>query len=294
MKVNQILGLSLILCLMMACEEEINIDLPDQQKTVVISNFTTDSLFRVFLSHSNSITNDDFSYPENATIQFFKNGDFIENLTFEQGELEHAPYYFSDKPLEVNGAYSIRIELEGHSTVEAEGLIPPLVTAVDWQLVEQKRGPDGFLLKLQTELSFRDTSYSDPYYHLTFWQKGTIPDKGIGNIDQADLAPTSKFILIKLKHENGALLDVSNLVTAERKLDLGFVGEFSDISDTLCMSLRHVSRDYYLFHKSLNDQRLSSNQQDIIFADPTITHNNILGGLGNFSGFSEISDSLIW
>lgn len=100
--------------------------------------------------------------------------------------------------------------------------------------------------------------------------------------------------VVPLNNRNGTLIDYESL--SEGKY-LSFYADFSDSvpldslkGKFIYISLKSVTEDYYLYNRSLSN---STDTDQNPFSLPNSTFSNISNGLGLFSAYSVVSDSLL-
>ncbi len=298
--------------LFFACQKEIIIDLPKEQKLVVLSNITPDSTLKASISVSTKL-NDSlaFVYPEDLTVQLFKDDVFLENLRLEpaNGYYSLTPHYFAQNEITANGAYSLRIEDSRYPKVKAEATIPSQIPITSWEIKNRSVSRDTAYggweeVRLATELRFPVSTDEDQYFHLTAWRdiisyeviyRDTIVFDSWR--EELDLRPTGNLHLTPLSHELGFLLNGKDIAQSEAVLEFElnlFHDPFYEYRSPVYFVLKHVSKDYYLFHKSITRQDGSNYREKQLFENPVFIHNNIEGGLGNFGAYHSTVDSLYW
>lgn len=100
--------------------------------------------------------------------------------------------------------------------------------------------------------------------------------------------------VVPLNNRNGTLIDYESL--SEGKY-LSFYADFSDSvpldslkGKFIYISLKSVTEDYYLYNRSISN---STDTDQNPFSLPNSTFSNISNGLGLFSAYSVVSDSLL-
>jgi len=304
------IGLLSIICFF-ACEKEIELDLRGQEKLVVFSNFTPDSLFKLHLSTSfvNTDNNVAPTYPENATIQLFENGTYLENFIYQQNDPDEIPFYYSNVNPRVGVEYSIIADAGNHPTIKSNNIIPKkpiienhqLVTSV---LIECDEFSGVFENTTVARLKLPHDDAQPKYYHLRTWRNLTFFDI-IGN-DTITIFSYPVALLLTLpnnvdhtltEHEPNILFSSKVFAESPEGIEISstfFFKPDSELRTPIYLEIRQVSEDYYLFHKSVGEQESNSSSTVSLPSRSVIIHNNIDGGIGNFSGYNVTVDSLAW
>ena len=129
-------------------------------------------------------------------------------------------------------------------------------------------------------VSGHSTANSSLYYHLFFYNEyAGEPNPAIIN---PELSDNQTFIH---HYAYGVLIDRNDLVE-DKPLTFNFVDwsvKGKDLTKVY-VELRTITKEYYKYHSSLARQLIV--RQDP-FAEPVTIFNNIEGGYGNFSGFTQ-------
>ena len=296
--------------MLVACQDEVAVNIPQNQKLVVLSNFTTDSLFKASVSVSAPLNNYNFEYPDDLEFQFYKDDIFIENLSFKASDDPFfiAPYYFSNTPIEEGVEYSIRINHPSYPSIYSKNSIPSAVDISSFDLIGRSMvldssgvGVEHYIIRSRVQFPVHD---DQPYFHLLAWQQLIYYDVINGDTIQDHIGfeplyitAATSFSYTRLYDDQGILINQNDLRQSVTKLILEFdLYRYPDFEfkSPIYITLRHVSKDYYLFHKSLAEQGDTDNNQSLLYTSPAFIHNNIEGGIGNFSAYNTSIDSLFW
>ncbi len=279
-----------VLALAYGCEKKIELDLPEEQRLVLLSNFSPDSLFRVSLATTLPINDDTIvqfpDYPANANIQLFENGSYVDDLTYEPGVGYMLPsYVLNFKPKE-KANYSITATVPGYPSVASSNRIPSAVGIEGLEEVfidEVEYIPDVFDYFVSANLKIEDQTDTLEYFHLLAWQKVD------GRLESVFIYPFEN-LGQEILHEDGFLFNSNDLSSSSKSIEVGF--NFTYYSNTerspILIELRNVSEDYYRFHESVGEQEFSAlNTQTVLSTEAYFIFNNIEGGIGNFSSYSS-------
>lgn len=304
-----------ILCLLMggffsACEKEIQLDLPQQEKLVVFSNFTPDSLFRVYLSTATPKSNaNSFPlFPQNASIQLYENESLLGDCTLQNTPDQNGlPHYTLNAFPKEEASYRLEVSVPNYPSVKAKNTIPKVVAIERLErkfLTEEKQPYDNeSIYFMDASLRFTPQTEEAQYFHLivyrevvnyTVWGTDTIKNTFRETLE---LFPP-KFEHTPLFYEPGFVFQNTAFKDSRPAIiDLSFQFNHypdNELKSPIYFELRHVSEDYYLFQKSLEEQDISAFRQSLLFSEPVLVYNNIEQGIGNFSGYSAAIDSLYW
>jgi Domain of unknown function (DUF4249) len=291
---------------LVACEREIELDLPVEQKLVLLSNFSPDSMFRVSLSASILINNasaQEPEYPADASIQLYENEIYIGDFVYRPGNALLVPAYILGVKPKPGSSYSIRASTPSYPAVSASNIIPPPVAmgpllADDISVMEDDTRPGVFSYQLFTALAASVSQDTQQYFHVLAWRNMVEVSNGV--VISTYKRPLGisfgvNIPLTAIQHERGYLLDATAFRAETNGIPIRI--SFQHNSNTewktpVYVELRHVSQDYYRFHKSVGEQELIAPEQSLLSTEAYFIHNNIKGGIGNFSGYSMVLDSL--
>ena len=285
---------------LVGCTGTIDLDLPqNEEKIVAFSNFKVGSLIEFQISKSHSIVEaNNIVYLNEANIELYANGNFLEviPLIFD-GENGDQPKFKSTTVRPVSDVeYTIRVDAENLNSIEAKAIAPTKIplNSLSIDNVNKTQKPASMLIDYDFDLQF---DFEDPidtknYYHLIASHRITL------QMGMQKVVPGLKFE----KSVNSPFEYITHFEEGILFTDESFNGEnvilelpsyFSEDEiltiDDVLLELRHVSKDYYQFHKSYSLQKESF---EIIapFSEPVTIFNNIEGGYGNFSGYSSSSN----
>jgi len=308
-----LLSLLLILSIscFFSCEKEIELDLKGNKKLVLLSNFTPDSLFKLYLSTSfiNTDNNAAPSYPQNANIRLFENGIYLENFIYQRTDPNEIPFYFSNVQPRAGMEYSISAEVDNYPSIKSNNIIPtkPIIEnfqLIESTLIEDDEFPGFFDTHVKFNLKLPHDNTQPKYYHLRakidiflfdvigvdtfpyFLYTADIPLNFPNDVD---------FVLTQ--HEPEILFDSSVFTESPDGIEISTSFPFDPLFDfktPIYLEVRQVSKDYYLFHKSVGEQENTNFSNPILPSRSVLIHNNIENGIGNFSGYNVTVDSLTW
>ncbi|HHS95377.1 MAG TPA: DUF4249 family protein [Phaeodactylibacter sp.] len=293
----------------LSCEREISLDISDEQKLVLLSNFNPDSSFRLTLSTTIPITRalgQEPAYPNNAQIQLFEDGNSCGDFVYDQGDAVRSPFYYLDKKPEVGKDYMIKISVEDFPDISANNQVPPAVGIGAFSLIDsmhlQEDNPDLFFYVFRALLQVdRPVVDSLQYFHITAFRMvrefTIVGNDTLWTMHKKSLAleaPVSEDIRT-IFHEKGFLLKGSYFDSHQDKIALElsfFHNRAKETGGTVYLALRHVSKDYFLFHQSIGEQEVQGASENILSTEAYFIYNNVQGGIGNFGAYHEVLDSL--
>ncbi|RLD78452.1 MAG: hypothetical protein DRJ10_10320 [Bacteroidetes bacterium] len=287
-----------------SCEKTVSIDIPDNgRKLTVNSFFATDSNLFISLTKSKYILDGEFEFEsvENVDISFFENDQLIEKLN----EINPGSYK-SNYILKENHTYRIELTSENFPLATSESLIPERTEISSFlvypTLDEYGYKVNGFKLKFQDHLN------EENYYFIKVYrnQKFTYYD------EYTDTEITGEFMEPEYLYSDdpnifqeewglteGLLMSGEFINGREYTLLFsGYTGYYYDEfeagmnnSMTFHLEFCTVSKDFYLYYKSLSKHREAT---DDFFMEPVQVYNNIENGFGIFAGYSIAKDSVMF
>ncbi len=292
-----------------SCEKDIELDLQEEQKLVLLSNFSPDSLFQLYLSTTVPVVssgNNQVGYPDDAVIQLYEEGLYAGDFVYQPGNEESVPRYVLDKIPDARTSYSITVNTPTFTPLSASGFIPQRVGIEELEVrsVMVEPGNDYFdFVNIVVQLKPAFEKPDPSYFHLLAWRNiiqfqivngDTLTRmfrENVASLLSEDKRHTNLF------HESGVLFDNEVFDISPMGLTV-FLTTFYDAETELktpvYVELRHVSEDYYLFHKSVGEQEIDNFRESVLATQPVLIHNNVSGGIGNFSGYNVAVDSVGW
>jgi len=262
-----------MILLFSSCEKKANIEVPDLDPELVVAGFIapiTDTL-RLKLTWTVPIYNHTFDYDnssyneENANITFTSNGNTV-NLNYDTLE----KCYFA-----LNTNYNIGDEVE--MSIKYNDL---------------------------AELTSTTIIPADPEFELKY-----LGLKTIDHVDYTEYNNQFEFKCLASEPKNYfriKMISYSTQGNATYKDEM-YMGDdefqemepnesttistyYSDYNtlDSIRYYIINCSEEYYKYHMSVRNY-----QGDDLFVEPSIIYDNVENGLGNFSAFNMVSDTLI-
>lgn len=282
----------LLFILFSSCTKEVDIALPPiESKLVVTSLFTADSLLKVHISKSVSITDTADLIVENATATLYKNGTFLEILDYDSNG-----FYISTNILKTTENYEIKVEAPSFQQVQSIAQIPEQVKLIATNFT-QNAGVDEEGDNFSTvSIQFHDQESTQDFYEIQFYEEhlGYEDEKFVYGFGGFSYDPIIKAEGDQEYYPDYLLLS-DELINGESvNLDINFFDRSSsDRTLKIYLEFRAVSRDYYLYKKSL--MRHLANQFPDIWdgtGEPAQLFTNIKNGYGIFAGYTVDSDTV--
>jgi hypothetical protein len=278
-----------VLGLFSACESSFEYQTNSLSKLTIISQvaptgWTDEQRVYVYTSQSPADSSSFFT-PDDLVVSVTE---VESSLTIElQPTNDAGKTYFKipDGFLKAGFSYIINAFAPGFEPVQATTTIPRPSTieelVVKTVRIDQSELND-FKNILRYTLQFKINHYSEAnrYYHLVFYNE--YVGEPLPAIVNPELSDNQPFIH---HYAYGVLIDRHDLVEG-KPLVFNFL-EWSVKGNDLkkvYVELRSITAEYYKYHSTLARQLIV--RQDP-FAEPVTIFNNIKGGYGNFSGFTQ-------
>ncbi len=319
MKNNKILLIVLFITvttIMQSCVKEIDISMPDSQKSMVLNGFIQpDSAITVNISRSMGALEDgDVPFLENVEVSLYENNILIETLQYSQNG-----NYTSDKTIKENATYKIEAESQNLKNIITDCRIPdkPVIISVDTTKETKIEVYENYY----NDVSYNDTNYvtivnfdikiDDPsgkenYYFLAIsqveevydydnWDYQTNKPEFLGYQDVYTYYNGSDFIfkenyftLNGIKGQiftddifNGKEFNITVNITNYQDLK----DEENHFEEKYKIALLSINKELYQYIRSYNK---NAETGDNPFAQPVQVFSNIENGMGIFAGYNPV------
>jgi len=275
------------LLLLAGCETSLDFQLNAVPKLTIISNLAPDSSEgqRVYVYATQNLSDSsNFYTPDNLVVDVTELESKVTlrlDTTLDDGK---AYFKLPSGFLKAGFTYSITAFAPGFDIVQATTVIPRPSTISNLSIknikIEQS-DLNEFKKNVRYTLQFNiDHFESNQYYHLVFYNEYIGLEKPY--IINPELSDNQTFIH---HYDYGVLINRNDLVEGQ-PLTFNFVDWVVRDNDLkrVYVELRSITEEYYKYHSSLARQLIV--RQDP-FAEPVTIFNNIEGGYGNFSGFTQ-------
>jgi len=286
-----------VTCLLfLRCAREVVIDLPEQPtKLVAVCHFTEGQNFRVKVSLSQAVN--DASEPVflksmvDATLSV--NGQFWDRLKPDTTISNEITYWESNKnqKAELGVEYAFSVRVPGYPPIQSSSKVPvpidldPVVLgAGDISIVPLSDGLSELRIPLELRLQTLPVGALYFAFNLTHETEVFFPsytEESSTNF----LADGRTFSLLHDIPEPVVLINENYWADGRRTLYLVARIPFDPESERprrIFIEWRTLSEQFYRYHLSLSRQG-----GNLPFSDPDAVFNNILGGYGNFSGYTD-------
>ncbi len=281
-----------LLLLLQGCESTLDIPVTNSPKLTIISHLTSIGWEspKVYVYASQSLLDSSsFITPANLDVEVTElETDYSIRLQMTS-EGDETFFGFPKNFLKQGFTYTISAFAPGFESVRATTVIPQPSTIANLLIKDVKIEPstkNEFKSIVRYKLAFEiDHLEANQYYHLVFYNQYNGSD--VAFLVDPELSDDQPFLL---HYDFGILINKDDLAEGE-PLSFDFVDWVVAEQDLkrVFVELRTITEDYYKYHSSLARQLIV--RQDP-FAEPVTIFNNIVGGYGNFSGFSpDISSS---
>jgi len=290
------LNLLILLLGVTSCQKDILIKETGEVKTVVSCDFSPDHTIEVGLNNSKLLTSNNVSQPiDNAQISLVHQDSVVDLLSYDLWDKKYTSTlgYLPEK----GEKYTLKVEVTGEKIILATDSIPQTSFVFIDHVFITKRTTSF----IEFGFSVSDMSSEEGFFQISFYEKVFLTNSTLDSLlftEQIDNfqindcnmdfenEPTTSGL--KLINGMGYLFDDSDLCNTNK---LVFVripfDEFNqnpsnNIFSEISVELRTVSNNYYKFYKDITEQL--DNENPIAF--PVSVHNNVIEGIGNFSGYS--------
>ncbi|MEQ1744498.1 MAG: DUF4249 domain-containing protein [Saprospiraceae bacterium] len=299
--------LTLILALLSAfgCVREADIDLPDlPTRIVALSHFTVGKPIQVEVSLSQKLTDaGDPVVPFNADVSIAVGGQFLDKLFRVTGD--DGRFFWQSRDLvQVGTEYSLGVRIGGFETVEAVSYAPKHIPISEMRIdTGQMRVTDlddgRRVLRVPLEIQLATLPNQRRYFAFALRHEiesfevingEPIPDEYY-DVQTKFLADGRTLALVYDTPEQVVLINENYWGDGRAALVLDAIVPFDPTHERprrIFVEWRTLSEEFYRYHLSLARQG-----NNLPLNDPDALYNNIIGGLGNFSGYSVSEKSVV-
>jgi len=295
--VGRILMLSALAFGLLQCESEIELDFNDfQPKLVINAQISADSGFVVVIGASTTPIN-----PEPGDVPADLVVTLIDLGTDEPIEMYRENDQFLTGPtvtVKPGANYLIEASAPGYEPVQAITTVPEnveveQVLVENFNIVESEVTPDKKNVSYSLSFEFKNNDAS--YLHFIFTQHTTITSGGVNPTEELSyrLSPEFPEESGYVKHvDDGILVSIHELESYPIRFKFNdyTIDAVDEVLGELEVEVRTVSPEYYWYFVSLSRQLETLKDP---FAEPVPVFTNVDGGLGNFSGYSSKTITLI-
>ncbi len=270
-----------------SCRDLVQDQFPEYNKVVINSIFNPDTTLTLHISITTKVNDTLFKKVENATIKFYKDGQYVENLNYT-GE----GIYSSTIILEENHKYSCDIDVPNYGKYYCEDFLPKKQIISNIKLTKIAGITDEGEPYSSLQFSFNNDVNERKYYQIV------IKEFNSQESNPVNLALITDPILIS---EGLPILLFSNENIHGNSYEMA-INYYSSIFYSnnipnyypIQVEFRSISYNYYQYLKKmyLYQQGLyPSIETSLTYSN---LHSNIEGGLGIFAGYSTwLSDTIV-
>lgn len=288
----------------LACTREADVDLiPQQARLVVNGHFNdADSVHLVSITNSIPIGESPLNLKNiaDAVVEIYEDQQLLGQASYTPSSLnipgipDYRAYYAWRYPTVPGKEYEVRISAPGYPAARARDRLPlhaPFIATPRYLGFNA----DNSTIAVEVDLSDADTGES--WYHLLFFFRDkNRPDVRIpAQLVQSDndneiVSSDANGIILNFGTNFGLLIDDKTFTNNSRTLLLTLDSFNSPGTIELQAEWRQVSRAYYDYYASVVKQL---DTRDNAFAQPALIFNNVVNGLGNFSGYRSVHSEWI-
>ncbi len=278
-------------CLCSGCNEDsfsqiVDIEIPAHESRPVLKlemEPGTDDL-QTLVSLSKGILDEGtFEVPGDADVRMLKNGSLFADFSLSSDILKYEAFLQDDVPNDAGDVYRLEATLPGFETVYAEQEMPvmPLIAKATYE-AEGTVSPDGDRVdEITVEIEDVEPGKVN-YYGIRAgsqeWRIDTLTGDTIGYSWQR-ISLESVDPLLTYGQRYGLIFSDESFDGANFLARMYSYGEVQEGREVV-VELFHLTRDAYLFNRSLNQYNESI---DNPFAEPVTVHTNVVGGYGVFT-----------
>ncbi|PPK86390.1 uncharacterized protein DUF4249 [Neolewinella xylanilytica] len=284
--------------LLVACEEPVDLDLPDRKSRLVLSSsFLPEQAVVLQVSATRPRGTPSGMHITDARVSLFEGMDLAEELTyFPSTETDRPGTYRTTtfKP-QIGRQYTIHVYAPGYDPVSAVSSIPEPVgissVTVEGLSVSHEEAASVYDYRLLVD--YADPEAETNYYDLRISQM-VVPFKLGSSGDTIRMQPYLKGLTTPI-HEAAGGQTISILLQDKAGgplVDVHLQSRLDPATELLgqvIAELRTVSPEYYFYQRSIMrpDEMPNSGLKD-----PVVIYNNVSSGLGVFAGYTSVQKGL--
>lgn len=283
-----------ILLLSYSCIKEIEIPFPDDNPRQVINClFTEGENFKVEITNSIPILNEEFDYINNATVVLFENDVEIETLQYQ------GTTYNSSVPAQPNKTYKLKASATGFDQIITQDRMPNTPNISQVSLIEEAYIDTSYGSYVgQFSFVINDDASQTNYYELELirtYKEYNLDEEEIRIAKTYCITTSNPAINKEIEIQKGP----SNLVFSDAffngthfSLTVDFWNHYNydDAAISYKIVIRSISKNYYLYKRRLNRHtEFQEGYVQDIFIEPIQMFTNVENGFGIFAGYNEYS-----
>jgi len=271
MKYISILIFSIII--FASCEKTSNIEIPNQDPELVVAGFIgpNEDTLRLKLTwtvpiYNYTVNDDEVANVKDAEVLFLSGGNTVKLQYSDNCNC----YITANNSFKVGDEVSLSIKYSDHAELSSKTIIP--------------KAPE-FDIKFLGINTIDNGDYSDSYaqFKFTCLSNDPINYYRIKFLSYSHQGTSAVIIEEMYMYENEYMK-----IEPNTSITLNPYFNNYNILDSVRYYIINCSEDYYKYHTSVRNY-----QGDDFFVEPSIIFDNIENGLGNFSAYNMVSDTLI-
>lgn len=267
-----------LLTSLFSCRDLVQDQFPDNKEVVINSILNADQELMLHLSFTARMNDTLFQVIENATVRFFKDSQYVENLYYVGDG-----FYLSSYILEEDHKYSCEVVVPNYGTYYCEDFLPKKQCITNLKHIKIAGITDEGEVYSSVSLTFNNIVSERKYYQVVLKELNSYGGNSV------NLTLFTDPILIS---EGLPILAFSNESISGSSYEMTINYTVTSYSNNLPVfkpiqvEFRSISYNYYQYLKKLYLYEQGINPS--IDASPTYTnmHSNIEGAYGIFAGFS--------
>lgn len=290
-----------LLLIFNSCEKILNIDIPEGDRHIVINGvMKPDSIINVQVSKSKSVLEtENIEYLSSASLKLYIDGTFVEDLTYtENGN------YLSTIKSQKDKEYKITADYGEMKTATAIGKIPDSVSilSITYTNTETTDGKEHHI-----KIKIDDPVGVDNYYFValsTFYEEYDNYGNPTGEYTESsqyfqssDPVFRNGLLSFNLSGKEGLVFTDESFDGLDYSLDITAGHTYSPVntlkdglgSQKYKVYLLSITKDLYYYIVSFNNNQVTT---DDPFSQPVKVYTNVENGLGIFSGYNIVSDTI--
>lgn len=289
MKLSVVYSISILLIVSCTKRIEFNQD-QIEEKIVVNSLFTEDSLWNAHISHSRSILDtSQHNFLDNATVSIF---DESNNLVTTLDHISDGFYQSSSATPIANETYRIEVDAPGFNSVSASNAIPTQVPIVNVDTVSSYNSEGDPIMLVS--MNFTDPPGVSNYYMIEMqyifdmsqWGWGEDEERGRLEISCSDpnIETVNSFSFLGVDNAYNYLLLKDDQFDGQNYTLEFYVINWAEFKDEQLegeIRLMNTSEEFFNYRKSYEIYETALNNP---FSQPVQVFSNINGGMGVFAG----------
>ena len=267
---------SILVVLVASCETDADIALPAVDPMLSATCFISpqDTVIFATVGRVNPLfgDNDNIPYAFSDAAVTISNGLQSAQFSYDPN-FQYYILYTNDFPIVAGETYTLRIEAAGYPVWTASTTVPAQQAQNVGALIQDIATSDNDFdsnFNVEMEMFWDDVAIPDSYYRGSVMYRDTVEFDGFVQIYNTEV-----FQFLERDGETN-----QGQIRLTRSGSVYYPSD--DTLNSFAFYLLHVNKDYYDFHKSIENMDYGSP-----FSEPTLVYTNASGGLGCFGAFQQ-------